>query len=87
MPVTTSKIALVTGASRGIGAATARLLAEQGHDVAINYTRNAAAAESVAADVRARGRRALLCRPMWPTKPPCWRCSARSTRASAASRR
>jgi NAD(P)-dependent dehydrogenase (short-subunit alcohol dehydrogenase family) len=59
-PVTTPKIALVTGASRGIGAAAARLLAERGHDVAINYTRNAAAAEAVAADVRARGRRALL---------------------------
>jgi NAD(P)-dependent dehydrogenase (short-subunit alcohol dehydrogenase family) len=58
--VTTPRIALVTGASRGIGAATARLLAERGHDVAINYTRNAAAAEGVAADVRARGRRALL---------------------------
>jgi NAD(P)-dependent dehydrogenase (short-subunit alcohol dehydrogenase family) len=60
--VTTPKIALVTGASRGIGAATARLLAERGHDVAINYTRNAAAAESVAADVCALGRRALLVR-------------------------
>lgn len=58
--MTTSRIALVTGGSRGIGAAAARLLAERGHDVAINYTRNAAAAEGVAADVRARGRRALL---------------------------
>jgi NAD(P)-dependent dehydrogenase (short-subunit alcohol dehydrogenase family) len=60
MSVTTPRIALVTGASRGIGAATARLLAERGHDVAINYTRNVAAAQAVAADVRQRGRRALL---------------------------
>lgn len=54
------RILLVTGGSRGIGAATARLAAARGWDVAINYTRDAAAAEAVAADVRAAGRRALL---------------------------
>jgi len=53
---------LITGGSRGIGAATARLAAARGWDVAINYTRDAAAAEAVAADVRAAGRRALLLR-------------------------
>ena len=51
---------LITGASRGIGAATARLAAAQGWDVAINYTRDAAAAQAVAADVHAHGRRALV---------------------------
>ena len=53
---------LITGASRGIGAATARLAAAQGWDVAINYTTNEADAEAVADAVRAAGRRALtLC--------------------------
>jgi NAD(P)-dependent dehydrogenase (short-subunit alcohol dehydrogenase family) len=51
---------LVTGGSRGIGAATAVLAAQRGWDVAINYTRDAAAAERVAAQVRAAGRRALV---------------------------
>ena len=60
--MTTPRIALITGAGRGIGAATARLLAERGFDIAINYTRNAAAAEGVAAEVRSLGRRALLVR-------------------------
>jgi NAD(P)-dependent dehydrogenase (short-subunit alcohol dehydrogenase family) len=53
------KVLLVTGASRGIGAAVARLAARGGWDVAINYARDADAAESVAADVRALGRRAM----------------------------
>jgi len=53
-------ILLVTGGSRGIGAATARLAAERGWDVAVNYTRDAAAAETVAGDVRAAGRRAWV---------------------------
>ena len=51
---------LITGASRGIGAAAARLAAQAGWDVAINFTRDAAAAEAVAAEVQIAGRRALV---------------------------
>jgi len=56
----TAPLVLVTGGSRGIGAATARLAAERGWDVAINYARDAAAADAVAAAVRERGRRAIV---------------------------
>lgn len=49
----------MTGGSRGIGAATCVLAARHGWDVAVNYTRDAAAAECVAEAVRATGRRAL----------------------------
>ena len=55
-----NRVLLVTGGSRGIGAATCRLAAARGWDVAINYTRDAAAAEAVAADVRSRGRKAWV---------------------------
>ena len=54
-----SRIVLITGASRGIGAATARLAAAAGYDVAINYLRDEAAALAVAADVEKAGRRAV----------------------------
>jgi NAD(P)-dependent dehydrogenase (short-subunit alcohol dehydrogenase family) len=50
---------LITGASRGIGAATARLAAKRGYDVAVNYAGNKAAADQVVADVRKAGRKAL----------------------------
>lgn len=53
-------VLLVTGAGRGIGAATARLAAARGYDIAINYLRDATAAESVAEAVRKAGRRALV---------------------------
>lgn len=52
-------VALVTGASRGIGAACARALAAAGHDVAIGYARDRDGAQAVADEVVAAGRRAL----------------------------
>jgi NAD(P)-dependent dehydrogenase (short-subunit alcohol dehydrogenase family) len=52
-------VALITGASRGIGAATARLAAKRGYDVAVNYVANEKAAAEVVRDVEAAGRRAL----------------------------
>jgi NAD(P)-dependent dehydrogenase (short-subunit alcohol dehydrogenase family) len=52
-------ILLITGASRGIGAATARMAASRGYDVAVNYLENRAAADAVVADVVAAGRRAI----------------------------
>ena len=58
-PPAPAPVLLVTGASRGIGAATAVLAARRGWDVAVNYARDAAAAERVADAVRATGRRAL----------------------------
>lgn len=53
------RVTLVTGASRGIGAACARLAAAAGHAVCVNYTRDATAAESVVAAIRTQGGRAV----------------------------
>jgi len=53
---------LITGGGRGIGAATARLAATHGYDVAISFVSNETAALAVAADVEAAGRRALAMR-------------------------
>jgi NAD(P)-dependent dehydrogenase (short-subunit alcohol dehydrogenase family) len=52
-------VALVTGGSRGVGAATARQLAEAGYDVAITYRNKAARAEEVVSQVEAAGGRGL----------------------------
>ncbi|MGA3882129.1 SDR family NAD(P)-dependent oxidoreductase, partial [Bacillus pumilus] len=53
------KRALVTGASRGIGAAIALALAENGADVAFTYQRSADKANAVAKSIESTGRRAI----------------------------
>jgi NAD(P)-dependent dehydrogenase (short-subunit alcohol dehydrogenase family) len=57
-----NKVMLVTGGARGIGAATARLAARRGYDVAVNYVRGAQAAAAVVADIEKAGRRGVALR-------------------------
>jgi NAD(P)-dependent dehydrogenase (short-subunit alcohol dehydrogenase family) len=59
MAANSAQTVLITGASRGIGAACALACARSGWDVVINYARDAAAAERVAQQVRNAGRRAV----------------------------
>ena len=54
-----SKVLLITGGSRGIGAATALLAASQGYAVAVNYTSNSLAADEVVRQIRAGGGTAI----------------------------
>lgn len=53
-------MALVSGASRGIGRATALLLAQEGYTVAVNYHRQRDAADEVVAEIQAQGGKAFI---------------------------
>ncbi|MBL0419919.1 SDR family oxidoreductase [Ramlibacter sp. AW1] len=59
-PSASRPVCIVTGASSGIGAATALLFAQRGHDVVINYARQSEAAERVADQCRAAGAQVLV---------------------------
>ena len=54
-----TKIVLVTGGGRGIGAATAKLLARHGYDVAVNFQSNVTAAQKVVREIEALGRKSI----------------------------
>lgn len=56
------KVALVTGASRGLGAAIARGLAGRGTDVDISYSRSAESANALVGEITALGRRSVAIR-------------------------
>jgi 3-oxoacyl-[acyl-carrier protein] reductase len=58
--VLSSRVAIITGASRGIGRAVALAFAKAGADVVVNYARNDAAAAEVADLIRSAGQRVLL---------------------------
>ncbi|MDI6615494.1 MAG: SDR family NAD(P)-dependent oxidoreductase, partial [Syntrophaceae bacterium] len=70
------KVAIVTGSSRGVGAATARMLAEKGYNVVINYSKSATEAEEVAESCRALGAETLLCRADVAADKDCRRMAA-----------
>lgn len=60
--ILTGKVALVTGGSRGIGAASARALAEQGADIAISYANHSEKAAALVKELEAAGVRAIALR-------------------------
>jgi 3-oxoacyl-[acyl-carrier protein] reductase len=75
------KVAVVTGSSSGIGAATARLYARHGWNVVINFSRKPDPAEAVAAECRAFGVEACVVQADIASDPDCRRLAAEAEAA------
>ena len=69
--MSTNKIALITGGSRGLGKNMAIRLAEQGHDVIITYNANKEAADNVVTGIEAKGNRLQRCNSMYLISNHC----------------
>ena len=80
-----SGLIIVTGGSRGIGAAICRRLAADGHAVAVNYTADAKAAETTVTEITKSGRRAQAFQADVGTQLSCIVCSNRRRRRSGRS--
>lgn len=78
-------VMLITGASRGIGAATALLAAERGYAVVLNYLRNREAAEALRQRIERQGGEALAVAADVAEEGDVSGCSPPSTNVSAAS--
>ena len=77
----TGKVAVVTGASKGIGAAIARSLAAEGAAVVVNYASSKAGAERVAADIAGQGGKAVTVQATVATKTEIDRLFAETRKA------
>ncbi len=77
------KVAIVTGASKGIGAGIAKHLAAAGAAVAVNYASSREGADKVVAEIIAKGGKAIAVHGDVAKKPTSKRLSMRRSRASA----
>ena len=82
---TDGRTAIVTGASRGIGAAVAERLARDGFAVVINYAGDAASADALVRKIEEAGGRALAAKADVSDPQPCAACSTPPRRPSAGS--
>jgi 3-oxoacyl-[acyl-carrier protein] reductase len=81
----TGKVAIVTGASKGIGAGIAKGLAAAGATVVVNYASSKEGADRVVADITGKGGKAIAVEADVSKAPTCGGCSTRQKKPSARS--